>query len=193
MRSGISYPRQRNPRRSLPVLVLCAPFFLIVCTFSPAAHAQQVIEIVQRSDGAEAPLVNGQFEVIRTGGTTGALTINLELDLTVSSAAEGSDFTFAASLNAVTFADGQGNVFINVMVINDAVQEPDEIVVVNVLPGAGYAVGVLFTDTVTITSDESRAGLGILREVWNTGGSAQSEPMETTTGAVTRARCGSSF
>ncbi|MEK7414610.1 MAG: Calx-beta domain-containing protein, partial [Planctomycetota bacterium] len=82
----------------------------------------------------------------------GAVVINYEAGVT-STATMGADY--AALGGTVAMADGQTTATVVVTVLDDAVVEPHETVVINVLNGTGYQIGGSGTVTVTIKDDES--------------------------------------
>jgi len=92
----------------------------------------------------------GTYIFTRTGFMTGALTVNFTVGGTVTA---GSDYTSLG--NSVTFAAGSATATKTVSVIDDALVEDDETVVVSLSSGTGYSVGTPSTATVTISDDDN--------------------------------------
>lgn len=92
----------------------------------------------------------------RTGGTAGAVSVAFK---TVNgSAIADSDFT--STTGTLTFAAGQVFAAIQVPILNDAVDEPDEFFRVELSsPGGGASVGARSVATRFIISDDSAGGL----------------------------------
>jgi hypothetical protein len=93
------------------------------------------------------------FTVTRiSGGAAAALTVNYTVGGT---ATAGVDYT--ALSGSVTIPAGQAGAPVVVTTLNDAVTEPDETVVLTLIPGPGYAYGSNITATATIRDDETQA------------------------------------
>jgi hypothetical protein len=76
------------------------------------------------------------FRFTRTGGGTGALTVNFSISGT---AAAGSDYNAIAG--NVTIPSGQTSAEVALTTINDAAAEPDETVVAQLTAGNGICGG----------------------------------------------------
>ena len=123
-------------------------------TASFASSAQSASE----SDGARNATVN----------LNPAPGQNLTLNYAVSgTAASGSDFTALSGTAAV--ASGATRVDIPVTIANDSEAESLETVVLTLLPGSGYAVGIANTHTLAIADDDAIPSIAI------TGGGAVTE------------------
>ena len=92
----------------------------------------------------------GEFTVYRTGDTSGALSVSLDVD---GSATGGDDYTVLPA--SADFGPGETSVVIAVDPLDDAEAEGPESVRVTVLSGVGYDVGAAGTALVTILDDES--------------------------------------
>ncbi len=77
-----------------------------------------------------------KFFVSRTGATTNALTVNYTLSGT---ATAGADYT--APSGSATIAAGATGVFVDISVLDDALAEGTETIVLSVTPGATYSAG----------------------------------------------------
>lgn len=77
-----------------------------------------------------------KFFLSRTGATTSALTVNYTLGGT---ATAGVDYT--APTGSVTIAAGAAGAYVDVSVLDDALAEGTESIVLNVTPAAAYAAG----------------------------------------------------
>jgi hypothetical protein len=78
-----------------------------------------------------------KFWVSRTGATTAALTVNYTLGGT---ATAGVDYT--APSGSVTIAAGATGAYVNVSMIDDAIAEGTETLILNVTPDPAYAIGI---------------------------------------------------
>lgn len=101
---------------------------------------------------AAEPSATGTFTFTRTGSTAAALTVNIT---SAGTATSGVDYT--ALGGTVTFAAGSATATRTVTPINDAVVEPLETVIVNVVAGAGYTVGAPSSALVDLADDDSPA------------------------------------
>ncbi len=91
---------------------------------------------------------NALVTVTRSGGTSGSVSIDYATT-TEGTATAGQDFT--ATSGTLTFAEGESQQQISIPIIDDAVYEGDETIVLNL---SGNAVGVLNSATVTITEND---------------------------------------
>jgi hypothetical protein len=92
----------------------------------------------------------GQFTITRTGGTNTALTINYSIGGT---ATNGTDYS--ALSNSIVIPVGQTSVTIPINVIDDALVESNETVVITLSTGTGYSLGTVTTGLVTIADNET--------------------------------------
>ncbi len=109
----------------------------------------------------------GVFTVTRSGSTAGRLDVAYAVS---GSASPSSDYT--ALPGSVSIPDGQSSASITVTPIDDAISEPDETVVVTLIAGAGYVVGVPGTATVTIRDDDGGGQIGTVYVSSTSGGKA---------------------
>jgi carbon monoxide dehydrogenase subunit G len=109
------------------------------------------ITAVDAAAGESSGTANpGQFRVTRTGSTAGALVVTY----TVTGTATADD-DYTALTGTVTIPAGSLTATFNVNVLQDAVSEPSETVIVTLDPGAAYSVSATQDDaTVTIADDE---------------------------------------
>ena len=91
----------------------------------------------------------GTFTFSRTGSTAAALTANITVSGTATS---GSDYTALGT--TVNFAAGSATATKTVTVLDDALAESDETVIITVAAGTGYTVGTPSSATVTIKDDD---------------------------------------
>ncbi|HAF76494.1 MAG TPA: hypothetical protein DCG42_04160, partial [Maribacter sp.] len=99
----------------------------------------------------ENPLVNGKFTIsLNSVNNSGS---NIEIDYTLSgSATSGVDFETLSG--SAIIEDGENEVEILIVPINDTDVESNETVILNLVAGTGYEVGSPNSDTVTIVSDD---------------------------------------
>src|SRR6185295_7746495 len=108
------------------------------------------VRITATTPNAAEPNVNGVFTVTRTGNTNVALTVNYTVGGT---ATPGSDYT--ALSGSVTIPNNQSSATITVPVLDDALIESPETVIVTLTPGAPtYTVMSPSAATVTIADDD---------------------------------------
>ncbi len=125
----------------------------LVDTYTINASAPQPGKVtLAASDpsASEAGADPAVFTFTRTGGTSGALTVNFTI---AGSATSGVDYaTIPAS---VTFADGSGTATVAIEPIDDQLVEGDESVVLTLLPDDHYNTGGANTAAATIADDDS--------------------------------------
>jgi hypothetical protein len=109
----------------------------------------EVTIVATDPNAAEAALDPGVFTVTRTGATSGDLVVNYTLGGT---ATEGSDFDTLPG--SVTISIGQSIAFITITPKEDALDDPDETVIVTLSAAAAYTVGSPSNDTVTIADND---------------------------------------
>lgn len=97
-------------------------------------------------DASEADLSNGLFTLFRTGSSTEALTV--KLDLAGTTATNGFDHTTIAS--TVVIPAKSSTAVIRVKPVKDTATDPDEIVQLAIVPDSLYAVAV-GADAATVT------------------------------------------
>ena len=116
---------------------------------------------------------SGEFTFTRTGSTASPLTVNFTV---AGTATADSDYTALGT--AVTIPAGSATATRTVSVLNDALVEGDETVVLTLASGTGYSVGAPSAAIVTIKDDEpAPAGTkhwqGGVSGYWNTSGNWQ--------------------
>ncbi|MEO8134515.1 MAG: Calx-beta domain-containing protein, partial [Betaproteobacteria bacterium] len=110
------------------------------------------VTIVATTQAAE-PATNGSFTVSRSGGGTAQLALPLTVNLSITgTATNGTDYTTIAS--TVIIPAAATTAVIPVTVIDDALFEGNETVIVTVAASASYTVGAPSSATVNITDDE---------------------------------------
>ncbi|CAG2534868.1 conserved repeat domain-containing protein/gliding motility-associated C-terminal domain-containing protein [Maribacter dokdonensis] len=99
----------------------------------------------------ENPLVNGKFTIsLNSVNDSGS---DIEIDYTLSgTATSGADFENLSG--SAIIENGESEVEINIIPINDSDVESNETVILNLVVGTGYEVGSSDSDTVTIVSDD---------------------------------------
>jgi hypothetical protein len=97
---------------------------------------------------ASEPATPGAFTITRSGSTALAVNVNLALAGTATPAADYAEIPAAVSIPA-----GATSVTIPVTVIDDAIGEPNETVVVSIAPG-GYTIGTPASATISISDNE---------------------------------------
>lgn len=88
----------------------------------------------------------GQFVLTRNGSLTDSLSVTVMFS---GSAVNGTDYQMLST--TVTFAAGSATAMVDVQPLADAVVDPSETVILTVLDGASYDLGVDVVATVTIT------------------------------------------
>jgi hypothetical protein len=107
-----------------------------------------VMSIVASNPNAAEPNVPGAFTVTRTGDASVPVTVNYTVTGTASN---GMDYlTLSGTL---TLPAGSNSVVVTVTLLDDALYETDETVMVTLLPSTGYSLGVSAA-TVTIADDD---------------------------------------
>lgn len=144
----------------------------------------------------ENTAATGTWRVSRNG-TFGAVTANLEVDLT--STAKPADWnqtgasfvsTVAGGVGTVTIPDGQSFVDITLTPVDDLAAEADETVQLNVTAGTGYTASNSLTRTVTIARNDfavtntDDSGEGSLRQAVDNGNVLGGNPTITFEGPV---------
>ena len=101
------------------------------------------------------PADNGTFRISRTGDTTSLLTVNFS---TSGTATGGSDYTLkngsTTLTSAVVIAAGQSYVDVTLGVIDDAVVENTETVILNLTADAAYTLGATTSGTINIADND---------------------------------------
>jgi glucose/arabinose dehydrogenase len=117
-----------------------------------------------------------QVTVTRTGGTSGAATVNYATGNGTASA--GSDYTAASG--TLSFAAGETSKSFNITIINDSVNEPDETVNLTLSNVTGSAVlGTPGNSVLTITDNDPVPTLSIAGVSINEGNSGTSNALFT--------------
>ncbi|MCC7373803.1 MAG: immunoglobulin domain-containing protein [Verrucomicrobiales bacterium] len=96
---------------------------------------------------------SGTFTVTRTGASTLALTVSLNL---AGTATQGADFNNVG--NSVVIPAGSASAVVRVTPVNDTAFEPTETVILTVAAGAGYQVGNPASATVSIQDNDTPTG-----------------------------------
>jgi hypothetical protein len=94
---------------------------------------------------AEDPPTPGVLTVHRTGDPSAPLTVAYQVGGTATP-----DADYAALPGSLTIPSGAFSAVIPVTPVPDDVEDPDETVVVTLVPGVGYTVGAAASDTITI-------------------------------------------
>lgn len=112
-------------------------------TINDHADDKPLLEVVSSGSIAAEPSTNGQFRITAKGGT-GSLTVNYQISGT---ATAGSDYSISGLDNGsllgsttVTLTGGTVVQNLTVTVLNDAVLEDMENIVITLLPSPGYAL-----------------------------------------------------
>lgn len=100
-------------------------------------------------------LGNGSFLFTRTGSTAQSLTVGFSVGGTATVFAD-----YKAFNDSVTFAAGSATATKTVSVLNDAVVEGAETVIITLRPGAAYSLGTSITGTVVLRDDDGSIGSG---------------------------------
>ncbi len=119
------------------------------------------VTIVATTPNAAEPSTNGLFTVTRSGGgaaqTANPLTVNI---VVTGTASNGTDYQTIA--NTVIIPAAQTSVTIPVTVIDDALAEGNETVILTVGASANYTVGAPSSGTVTIADDDGPITVSIV-------------------------------
>ena len=103
----------------------------------------------------------GKFQIARTGGTLGDLTVNL---VTTGTATSGIDYV--ALPTSILIPAGNASVTLQVQAIEDDKSEGDETVILSIAAGPGYHAGTSPSATVTILdNDKHEVNLKVLDSV----------------------------
>lgn len=113
-----------------------------------------VVTITANGPNASEPGTNGQFTLTASPAPASAITVNLAVTGT---ATNGTDYSTIA--NTVTIGTG-GTASVNVNVVDDAVVEGSESVIVTVQSDTGYTVGTPASATVTIADNDTGGTVG---------------------------------
>lgn len=131
--------------------------------FATGASNNPTVSISAAAGAAEGSGAPGAFTVTRTGATTSALT----LSYTVSGAAtNGADYSTLSG--TVTIPAGASSASINIYAIDDASYDPNELVMLSLVPSAGYDLGtavasiaVADNDAAPLPNVSASAGLNV--------------------------------
>ena len=116
------------------------------------ADDEPIVAIVASIPNAAEPGTAGAFTVSRTGTTTKALTVALNVSGT---ATNGADYTALPA--SVVIPSGAASVGIPVVPLSDALAEGSETVIVTVATASDYTIGTLAAATVTIADTPVQA------------------------------------
>ncbi len=118
----------------------------------PGGDTTPVVTIAATIPSAAEPSTNGRFTLTASPSPTSSITVSLNRSGT---ATNGLDYqTIPATVTIGT----SGTAIVNVTVIDDALVEAAETVLLGVAAGSGYTVGSPSSATVTITSNDSGGG-----------------------------------
>jgi hypothetical protein len=142
-------------RKSLQLF--CALFLSTVFGSTVTIHADDPLPLitirtpdpVAAEGGGAAGQRSGKFRFNRTGPTTAALTVNFTVGGTATS---GTDYDSLGT--TVTFPAGSARAGKEVSTKQDTDVEGDETVVVTLISGEGYTIGISDSGTVTIQDDD---------------------------------------
>jgi hypothetical protein len=104
------------------------------------------------------------FVISRTGPATDTLTVNFTvggtatLDVDYTKSGPG---TFSATSGSVTFAPGSTFISVTINAIDDQVMEPDETVVLTLVPGAGYDIATPQAVVATIQDNDTAVEISV--------------------------------
>jgi Ca2+-binding RTX toxin-like protein len=108
------------------------------------------------SDASAGETANpGRFTLTRSGPTTSALTVNLEMTGT---ATNGTDYTALPA--TATFAVGAATAVVTLNPIDDLGVEGNETAILTLFPGSSYSLGATTSATVTITDNDRNGTSG---------------------------------
>jgi hypothetical protein len=115
----------------------------------PPVPVLPIISIAKGTDTAE-PATAGSFTLTRTGATTAALTVNL--DVPTGTATNGVDYTTLAT--TATFAAGSATATVNVNVIDDTLVEGTETISLALKTGTGYTLGTTTSASINLADND---------------------------------------
>ena len=119
-------------------------------TVSITAAATPVVTVAAVDpNAAEAGLDPGTFRFTRTGSLVAALTVSYAIS---GSATNGVDYATIGT--SIVIPAGQASADRTITPIDDTAQEGDETVVLTIVPGTGYVVGIPSGATVTIAEND---------------------------------------
>ncbi len=116
---------------------------------------------------AEDGATNLVYTFVRSGVTSGALTVNFSVGGTATFGPSPDDYTqtgattFTTTSGSVTFAPGNSMATVTVNPETDTTIEPDETVILSLTSGAGYNVSSPFSATGTITNDDADVSVAV--------------------------------
>lgn len=124
--------------------------FALVVDNAPSGSGLPVVRIsVDDGTATEAGPTGGSLRVLRTGDTSGPLTVRYAVSGT---ATAGDDYIVLPG--EITIPDGSDHVMIPVAAIDDDLIESAETIVVTLVADAMYSVGSPASAAVTVTSDD---------------------------------------
>lgn len=118
----------------------------------PGGGATPVVTIAATDPSAGEPSNGGQFTLTASPAPSSPITVNLTRTGTASNAVD-----YQSLPATVTIGTG-GTAVVSVTVIDDALVEPTETVILTVATGSGYTPGSPNSATVSITSNDGGAG-----------------------------------
>jgi subtilase family serine protease len=124
--------------------------YVVDATLSGTAPPLPAVSIAATvASAAEAPLSSGAVTIARTGDTTSPLTVAYAV---AGSATADADYVGLPGM--ATIPAGASTTTVEIAPIDDAAVEASETVIITLLSGAGYDLGMSASATVTITSDD---------------------------------------
>ena len=127
----------------------------VVASTDPITPPDLPTVSVTATDGAEAGSVDGVFTVSRTGPTTDALSVVVDLAGSTATAPPAADKDYTVAVpSPVVIPAGQASVDVLVDPVDDAVDEPDETVNLAIVADPAYEIGAPAAATVTIVDDD---------------------------------------
>jgi hypothetical protein len=100
-------------------------------------------------NNASEPNISGLFRLTRAGSTSGSTTVNLSYGGTATSGVDYQSLPATA-----TFANGVTTVDISVTVIDDSASEDPETIVLTIVSGSGYSIGVATATMLLSSADD---------------------------------------
>ncbi len=132
-------------------------------TVNIADNDDKPLVAVRAGTSPAEPGTAGTFIIRAIGSATGNITVNYTMGGTATS---GSDYT-APSGSVTLSANGSVEATVTIPILNDAVAEPTETIVLNITPGATYKV--LNDGSATLRLKDEDAGDRVMVSTWNDG------------------------
>lgn len=132
-------------------------------TVNIADNDDKPLVAVRAGTSPAEPGTAGTFIIRSIGSATGNITVNYTLSGT---ATAGSDYT-APSGSVTLSANGSVETTVTIPILNDALSEPTETIVLNITPGAAY--NVLNDGSATLRLKDDDSGDRVMVSTWNDG------------------------